>query len=82
MKGWEYLTIPISYDDKKHKDWLVKFTEQPPLVGLTAILETYGSHGWELVSLEPERMEAFPGFGKWTIEPASYRATFKRPKED
>jgi hypothetical protein len=82
MSTWEYLTIRIDYDRKQHKNWIVKYAEQPPLIGLSVILGNYGSRGWELVSLDPERLEAVPGFGKWTIEPASYRATFKRPKEE
>ena len=78
---WEYLTFTINYH-KKLKNWVVEYTNKPPLVGLPAILEVYGSEGWELVSLLPERSEAYPGFGQWTIEPATYRATFKRPAQE
>jgi hypothetical protein len=82
MEKWKHLTISIKYDGKKHKNWVVEHAEKPPLVGLQAILEAYGSRGWELVSLNPERFQAFPGFARWHIEPRVYRATFKRPVED
>ena len=82
MGKWEHLTVSISYDRKKHKNWVVEYAEKPPLVGLQAILKAYGSRGWELVSLNPERLQVFAGFGKWTVEPRVYRATFKRPVED
>jgi hypothetical protein len=79
MGKWEYHTIKIRYDKKKHKNWVVEFAGKPALVGLDVILNAYGSGGWELISLDPERLEAIPGFGKWFIEPGGYRATFKRP---
>jgi len=81
MQNWEYLTIPISYDGKKLKDWVLAYTDQPPLIGLQTILQTHGARGWELVSLNLEHQEAFPGFGVWHIGPAIYRATFKRTVE-
>jgi hypothetical protein len=82
MGKWEYRTIGINYDKKTYKNWVVEYTERPPLVGLQAILEAHGSDGWELVSLNPEHFQAFPGFGRWYIEPGVYRATFKRYVED
>jgi len=82
MEKWEYSTISIGYDKKKHKNWVVEHAEKAPLVGLPAILKAYGSRGWELVNLSPEHFQAFPGFGKWYVEPAVYRATFKRRAED
>ncbi len=82
MEKWEYCTISIGYDKKKHKNWVVEHAEKAPLVGLPAILKAYGSRGWELVNLSPEHFQAFPGFGKWYIEPGVYRATFKRRAED
>jgi hypothetical protein len=82
MTNWDYLTLSIHYDKKEHKNWVVTYQERPPLVGLQAILAAHGSAGWELVSLDSERMEAYTGFGKYTIEPITYRATFKRPRED
>ncbi len=82
MTKWEYRTIRINYDKKKHKNWVVEYAEGPPLVGLQAILEAHGTDSWELVSLEPEHFEVFPGFGKWYMQPAVYRATFKRRVED
>jgi hypothetical protein len=81
MGEWEHLTVGINYDKKKHKNWVVKRAGEPPLVGLQVILETYGSRGWELVSLNPERFLASVGFAEWHIEPRAYRATFKRPAE-
>ena len=81
MTKWEYRTIRVDYD-KKHKNWVVEYAESPPLIGLQAILEAHGSRGWELVSLEAEHFQIFPGFGKWYMEPAAYRATFKRSVED
>lgn len=81
MVKWQYLTFEIHYDRRAHKDWVVKFADRPPLVGLKAILEAYGANGWELVGLEPDGFRALPGLGEWDIEPRIYRATFKRPAE-
>lgn len=81
MGKWEHLSVGINYD-KKHKNWIVEHAEGPPLIGLQAILGAYGSRGWELVGLNPDRFQAFPGFGTWHIEPRVYRATFKRPVAD
>jgi hypothetical protein len=75
---WEYRTISITYDRRKQKDWVAEYAERPPLVGFNAILEAYGSRGWELISLNLERLQAFAGFGGWHIEPRAYRATFRR----
>ena len=82
MGKWEHLTVGIRYGNKKHKNWVIKHAGEPPLVGLQAILETYGSRGWELVGLNLERFQAVAGFGTWHIEPQVYRAAFKRPVED
>ena len=79
MGKWEYRTISINYDRKRHKNWVVEYAEKPPLIGLQAILQAYGADGWELVSLHPDHLQAIAGFGKWHIEPGIYRATFKRP---
>jgi Domain of unknown function (DUF4177) len=78
MVQWEYSTFTIRYQ-KKLKNWAAEHTNKPPLVGLQAILEAYGSEGWELVSLLPERSQAYPGLGTYHIEPEAFRATFKRP---
>jgi hypothetical protein len=82
MAQWQYMTFEIHYDRKEHKDWIVRLADRPPLIGLSAILEAYGSQGWELVGLEPDGYRAIPGFGGWDLEPRIYRATFKRPAED
>lgn len=78
MAKWEYRTISIKYDKKKYKNWVLERAGEAPLVGLQAVLDAKGSAVWELVSLSPDQSLAFPGFGKWYIEPAVYRATFKR----
>ncbi|TET51289.1 MAG: hypothetical protein E3J64_07105 [Anaerolineales bacterium] len=78
MARWEYRTLSIGYDKKKQKNWVLERGDGGALIGLPAILEAYGSDGWELVSLDADRSEVFPGFGKWYMEPAAYRATFKR----
>ena len=78
MAKWEHLTFSVGYDKKKHKGWTLERRDGDVLVGLNAILESFGSEGWELVSLEADRYEVFPGFGKWYMEPAAFRATFKR----
>jgi hypothetical protein len=74
---WEYLALSIEYD-KKQKDWAIHPSGKPPVVGLQAVLNEYGSQGWELVSLQAEYLETYPGFGKWSSETQAYRATFKR----
>lgn len=81
MMKWEHLVIPIQHD-KKQKDWVVKYTDKPPVVGLQKILETYGALGWELVALNPDRFAAFAGLGQWNIEPQAFRAVFKRTAVD
>ncbi|TFH36578.1 MAG: hypothetical protein E4G99_04660 [Anaerolineales bacterium] len=81
MTQWEYITLTIHYEKKPYADWIVARADRAPLVGLDSILEAYGQDGWELVSLEVERYEAFAAFAKWQVEPNGYRATFKRPVE-
>jgi hypothetical protein len=82
MTKWQYVTFSIHYDRKVHKNWVIEYADKPPLVGLRAILAAYGAEGWELVGLNPDGYQAFPGFGKWDLEPRIYRATFKRPVQD
>jgi len=77
MTKWEYLWLRVEYD-KKQRDWVIQPTGTSPLVGLQAILNGYGSQGWELVSLQADYVETYPAFGKWCSEPGAYRATFKR----
>jgi hypothetical protein len=79
MGKWKHLTIAIHYDRKTHKDWVLQYADGTILVGLQAILEAYGSDGWELVGLNPDGYQAYPGFGRWDLEPRIYRATFKQP---
>jgi hypothetical protein len=79
---WEFLTISITYDGGKRRDWVVEYRERAPLVGFQAILDAYSSRGWELMALNPERLRAVVGFGQYHIEPQSYRATFRRPVEN
>jgi hypothetical protein len=76
--GWEYRTISITYDRRKQKDWVAEYAVRPPPVGFKAILEAYGSRGWELMSLNLKRLQAVAGFGEWHIEPRACRATFRR----
>jgi hypothetical protein len=77
MTFWEYHIVQIRYDDKKAKDWVS--VDQSPQSGLENILRIAGKHGWELVSLIPQQEQAYPGFGKYIIEPLMFMATFKRP---
>jgi hypothetical protein len=81
MIKWKYLTLGIHYEKKQHRDWVIEQADGGLLVGLNPILEAYGNDGWELVSLDVVRYEAFPAFGKWQVEPNGYRATFKRPAD-
>jgi hypothetical protein len=81
MARWEYHTLSVAYDRKEHKDWVVRRRRGEVLVGLAAILESYGSDGWELVSLQPDRFVADVGFARYHIDPVAYRATFKRASE-
>lgn len=78
---WEYQTLVIRYDGKEYEDWVLEHTDKPPVIGMSEILKAYGSQGWELVSLEPERFYATPGFGTWDMRVTVYRATFKRLAE-
>jgi len=77
MAKWQYLTIVIEFD-KKQLNWVIGQAGQPSLVGLQAILESYGAQGWEMVSLQQEVSRVVAGWGGWWIEPNAYRATFKR----
>jgi hypothetical protein len=81
MAMWEYKTISIMYDGRNRKNWVVEGRGGSPLVGFQAILEDYGSRGWELISLNLERSRAVAGFGGWHLEPRSYRAALGRPVE-
>ncbi|HUT14635.1 MAG TPA: hypothetical protein VMY98_00120 [Anaerolineae bacterium] len=81
MEKWEYRTFNVAYD-KRYKNWVADDAPDAPLVGLPAILNCHGSRGWELVDLTADHLQAVAGFGKWHIEPASYRATFKRRGKD
>ena len=78
MVSWQYRTMRITYDQRRHKDWILQGRDET-LVGMQSILDAYGAEGWELVALAPEAFETTPGFGKWYSDPAAYRATFKRP---
>jgi hypothetical protein len=82
MTQWEYRTFKIEYDKKQQENWVVERAQEPPLIGLQAILEAHGSRDWELVSLEPEHYEISVGFGKYFMDPTVYRATFKRCVKD
>ena len=77
MARWQYRTTLIKYKRKKVRDWVA--LSEPDLVGMQAILDRHSAGGWELVSLNPEQMEAGPGFGRWFIDTTVYRATFRRP---
>lgn len=79
MAAWEYRTISLNYN-KKRKTWVAGDIEEAP-TGIQAILDAYGAQGWELVSLTPERFQAYPDWGMWGIEPVRYRGTFKKPQE-
>lgn len=80
MAKWRYLTLVAEYDAKQ-RNWLINQAGQQPLVGLPAILESYGAQGWELVSLQEEVSRVSPAWGGWWVEANSYRVTFKRPAE-
>ena len=79
---WEYRTIIIAYDDKTRKGWVDKSRRTSSVVGFEEILAWYAADGWELMSLNPERLRAVPGFGQWHIETRSHRATLKRRREN
>jgi len=79
MTAWDYRTINLTYD-KKQKTWVAGDTEKTP-TGIQTTLDAYGAQGWELVSLTPERFQAYPDWGAWYIEPVRYRVTFKKPQE-
>ena len=81
MSKWKYSAITIHYDRKNHKDWVIERAGGSLLIGLQAILDAYGAEGWELVGLHPDGFVAYPGFGRWDLEPRIYRATFKRPTQ-
>ena len=76
MRNQEYRTITISYQRKKVNTWVA--AGQPDVVGMQAILDRLSADGWELVSLNPEQLEAGPGLGRWYLETTVYRAVFKR----
>ena len=76
MDRWLYRTITIQYVKKRVNDWVA--TGDSDAVGMQTILDRFASDGWELVSLNPEQMEAGPGFGRWYIDTTTYRATFKK----
>lgn len=80
MDKWEYLTYYIKYDAIKHKNWILEFTDAPPITGLNNILDKYGEQGWELVNLVPEYLDALQW--QWaSTEVKGFRAVFKRRKQ-
>jgi hypothetical protein len=81
MSRWEYITVIIEYD-KKQKAWVGWSADGTRMAGLQEILNDYGTHGWELLSVQAEGFQAYPGLGKWNAEPSYYRATFKRQLEE
>jgi hypothetical protein len=80
MIRWDYLTVTIHYDHKRHKDWVLQRDDGSITVGLGQALSAPGAAGWELVSLTVDGFRVFPTFGSWNMEPTEYRATFKRPQ--
>jgi len=54
MARWKYCTFAIHYE-KKLKNWAVEYANKPPLVGLQAILEAYGSGNWSTCSQNDPR---------------------------
>jgi hypothetical protein len=81
MSEWEYITIVIEYDKKK-KAWVAWSPEETQIAGVQAILNEYGRNGWELLNIQAEGFQAYPGFGKWHAEPSYFRATFKKKKAE
>jgi len=82
-KTWAYHTIIIAYDSKKRKGWIDTSRPAAPAAAMDEILAYYAEAGWELVSLNPERMRAITvPIGRYLIEPTSHRAVFRRRGED
>ena len=81
MSKWVYRTVSVIYD-KKRKNWVTESAEMDTVLGLQAILDEYGSLGWELVDLSIDRLRTYVQLGGYAVEPEAYRATFKRMVED
>lgn len=55
MDNWEHLALSVQRQyagtmDEPTSDWVLKLEDGTQLIGLEAILDRYGSKGWELVS--------------------------------
>jgi hypothetical protein len=71
---WEHRTVTVSFEGG---DWRVSFGDGDALTGLQAVLDYYGSRGWELVTVQPQAWIAGHGqFGPWDVN--RLLAVFKR----
>ena len=72
---WEYRSISVSYEEKKH-DFAYEFAKPVGwVVGIEALCNTYGQSGWELIQILPRYAKAWNGI------PDTIELIFKRPKE-
>jgi len=82
MDKWEYQAVYIQLKElkdskgKKYASWVVEYGDGTRIEGLDVVLNSYGSHGWELVNLvtEDSRDNGING-GASTY---GFRAIFKR----
>ena len=74
MDAWEHRTVYIS---RAGGEWQVDYGGGDVVKGLDAILDEYGSKGWELVAFFPQAWRTEAGqFGPYEVN--AYRAVFKR----
>jgi hypothetical protein len=82
MQTWEYNTVFIRLYEvkgwgfkKSSYEWTATAPDGEELKGMCAILDYYGSRGWELVSVTDE----YRGGTTVSTQVEVYRAFFKRP---
>ena len=79
---WVYRSIVIAYDRGKQRGWIDTSRPAAPPVPLDDILAHYAEAGWELISLNPERLRAITvPIGRYLIETTSHRAVFRQRGE-
>ncbi len=78
MDEWEYLSISIQLRDVGRGRQVWTLVDEPNVQGMHAILNHYGSLGFELVNIAPEQWEPVSGERQGVVQ---YHAFFKRHKQ-
>jgi len=79
---WVYRTIIIAHDKRNRRGWIDTSRPSAPPAAFDEILAYHADAGWELISLNPERLRAITvPIGRYLVETSSHRAVFRRRSE-